>query len=398
MRRVDAPRPPPRGHHLERQRLPPHVHHGVDPVEAPRERAGVHGEVGRPVDPEPRDALPHQSSGHNTGCSARNSIIRRTNVLEVGELGAPAPVDPRRLVVLVVGVVVATLRPGELVAGDEHRRAVAQQQQSTSRCAAGGGGGGNLVGDVRSSLPATVPRAVVVGAVGVVPAVGLVVLAVVRDEVVHREPVVRGEEVERLTGASKRSGLPWNRLMTAGRARPRRAGTRACRRGTSFHCDHRVGEPASDLVAHQIPRFGDQPDATPRAPVADRPDERRIAREHGREVEAEAVDAEIGETVERRHHQRLRRRRRASTMLPVPASSTYEPSGGGVVVVVGQPAQVVRRTVLVLLGRVVEHDVEPHLDVVIVRGCDERRQLGGGVVAAAYWRCTAPNTSGMYPQ
>src|SRR5690606_15547079 len=45
-----------------------------------------------------------------------------------------------------------------------------------------------------------VPAPVVVGAVAVVLAVGLVVLAVVGDEVVEREPVVAGDEVDALLG------------------------------------------------------------------------------------------------------------------------------------------------------------------------------------------------------
>jgi hypothetical protein len=46
-------------------------------------------------------------------------------------------------------------------------------------------------------LDAAVPAAVVVGAVAVVLAVGLVVLGVVADEVGEREPVVDGDEVDR---------------------------------------------------------------------------------------------------------------------------------------------------------------------------------------------------------
>ena len=69
-------------------------------------------------------------------------------------------------------------------------------------------------------------------------------------------------------------------------------------------------------------------------------------------------------------------------MLPVPASSTYEPSSfDDVEVTVGEAAQVVRRPEFVLLGRVVEHDVEPHLDVVFVGGGDQVGEFGGRCVA-----------------
>ena len=52
-------------------------------------------------------------------------------------------------------------------------------------------------GIVGRALDAAVPAAVVVGAVAVVLEVGLVVLLVVRDEVVEREAVVGGDEVDR---------------------------------------------------------------------------------------------------------------------------------------------------------------------------------------------------------
>ena len=57
---------------------------------------------------------------------------------------------------------------------------------------------------------------------------------------------------------------------------------------------------------------------------------------------------------------------------------------------VGQPPQAVRRPGLVDLGRVVEHDVEPHLDVVGVGGGDERRQLPGGIVTGGVLAVDGP--------
>ena len=100
------------------------------------------------------------------------------------------PVDPRQLVVLAVGVVVAALGAADLVAGQEHRHALRQQQrreevallprpQLVDR---------RIVG---RPLDAVVPRAVVALAVAVVFAVGLVVLVVVRHEIAQREAVVR---------------------------------------------------------------------------------------------------------------------------------------------------------------------------------------------------------------
>src|ERR1019366_5350995 len=52
------------------------------------------------------------------------------------------------------------------------------------------------LGVVGLTLDPAVPRSVVVGAVFVVLAVGLVALVVVGDQVAKREPVVRGDEVD----------------------------------------------------------------------------------------------------------------------------------------------------------------------------------------------------------
>ena len=53
---------------------------------------------------------------------------------------------------------------------------------------------GSSVGPFHAAIPAQV----VVGAVAVVLAVGLVVLVVVRDQIVQREPVMAGDEVDAL--------------------------------------------------------------------------------------------------------------------------------------------------------------------------------------------------------
>jgi hypothetical protein len=109
-------------------------------------------------------------------------------------LGA-LPVDPGDLVVLGVDVVVAALRAAELVAVQQHRHALRQEQRGEEVAL--------LLLPQRDdlevvglALDAAVPAAVVALAVVAALAVGLVVLLVVGDEVVHREAVVRGDEVD----------------------------------------------------------------------------------------------------------------------------------------------------------------------------------------------------------
>ena len=118
--------------------------------------------------------------------------------LQVGEVGRALPVEPRRLVVLVVGVVVAALRPAALVAHPDHRRAVRHQHQAPRVAQLAPAQREDVGGRTVVALPAAVPRAVGPGPVGAAPAVGLVVLVVVGDEVVQREAVVAGEEVDAL--------------------------------------------------------------------------------------------------------------------------------------------------------------------------------------------------------
>ncbi len=130
-----------------------------------------------------------------------------------------APVHPRDLVVLDVGVVVAALGAAPLVAGGQHRDAVGQAQ------------GRDQVGGLPAAqredrrvvglaLLATVPGPVVVGAVTVALAVGLVVLAVVRHQVAQREPVVGGHEVDRVV---RRAPVVGVQVRGAGQPRGERA-------------------------------------------------------------------------------------------------------------------------------------------------------------------------------
>src|SRR4029450_1783892 len=106
-----------------------------------------------------------------------------------------APVDPGRLVVLAVGVVVPPLRAAELVAGGQHRHAGGQQQggQVVAHLAGAQGVDLRVVG---GPLDPAVPVPVVALAVPVVLAVGLVALVLVADQVGEGEPVGRGDAGE----------------------------------------------------------------------------------------------------------------------------------------------------------------------------------------------------------
>ena len=128
-------------------------------------------------------------------CQSRSSRARRR-----------LPVEPRDLVVLAPGVVVAALRAADArrrrasIGVPCERSSVEQEVPLLARAQHVD------LGVVGRALDAAVPRAVVVGAVAPVLLVRLVVLLVVRDEVAQREAVVRGDEVDRGdTGGGRRT-------------------------------------------------------------------------------------------------------------------------------------------------------------------------------------------------
>ena len=106
-----------------------------------------------------------------------------------------SPVDPRDLVVLRVRVVVAVLRPRDLVAMRQHRHALGEGERRDEVAHHPKARVENsLIG--RVALDAPVAADVVVVAVAIVLAVRLVVLLLVAHEVVQRVAVVRRDEVD----------------------------------------------------------------------------------------------------------------------------------------------------------------------------------------------------------
>ena len=116
------------------------------------------------------------------------------------------PVDPGDLVVLAVSVVVALLSSAELVAAQHHRDAERQQQgrQHCPGLARPQREDGRVSG---RALGPAVPRAVVAGPVPVRFPVGLVVLAVIRNEVPERKAVMDRDQVHRGCGPAVLAGV-----------------------------------------------------------------------------------------------------------------------------------------------------------------------------------------------
>ena len=110
------------------------------------------------------------------------------------------PVVPTDLIVLAVCIVVALLRPSDLVAPADHWDTLRKQEQcqavpllSLSEVVDGRIGG--------RPLDTAIPAQVVVRSVRVVFTIRFVVLVVVRDEIVESESIVRRDEIDARKGA-----------------------------------------------------------------------------------------------------------------------------------------------------------------------------------------------------
>ena len=143
----------------------------------------------------------------------------------------------------------------------------------------------------------------------VVLAVRLVVLVVVGDEIVEREAVVRGDEID----ARPRLAAAEVELVGRGaEARRERPGARLAAPEVAHRVAKRIvplgpaGREAADLIAARaaVPRLGDQLHFREQRVLADRLEEAALgfeavglAREDRAEVEAEAVDLHLAHPV-----------------------------------------------------------------------------------------------------
>src|SRR5690242_17532047 len=110
-------------------------------------------------------------------------------------LGHQMPVEPTRLVILAVGVVVATLAASHLIAHNKHGHA-AGQHQGCEKVFHLPVAKPLYCGIVGWTFKAAVPASVLVTSVSVVLTILLVVLVVVGDHIVQCEAVVARNEID----------------------------------------------------------------------------------------------------------------------------------------------------------------------------------------------------------
>ena len=229
------------------------------------------------------------------------------------------PVIPGQLRILTVGVVVALLRAAQLVAARDHRRALRENQRApeVALLALAQLDDGGVV---RGALHSAVPGMVVVRPVPVVLAVRLVVLLLVAHQILEREAVMSGDEVD-----ARRRRTP--RGLVKIRAAREARGNLAVQAHIALpELAHRVAvlavplHPAqrkvADLIAAlaEVPGLGDELRGRERGILIDRVEERpqlvhvlQRAGERRGQIETEPVHVHLGHPVPKAVHEQLNR-------------------------------------------------------------------------------------------
>ena len=209
----------------------------------------------------------------------------------------------------------------DLVAGQQHRNALREDQRGQKRPLL-------LLAQlddlriVGRPFGAAVPTVVVVGAVAIFFAVGFVVLLVVGHQVVEREAVVAGDEVD---AGVRPAAAPFVQVAGAADARGELRGHAAVALPEPAHAVAVLAVPlrpndgkVADLVAAfaQIPRLGDELHLAEHRVLMDDVEERtqlvdfvQLAGERAGQIEAEAIDVHVDHPVAQAVHDELQHAR-----------------------------------------------------------------------------------------
>ena len=333
-------------------------------------RAAVNRQPAKPIFAPENRVRPAQADQHLRELEQRG--VRR------------APIEPRNVVVLTIGVIVAALRPPPFIAREQHRHALREQQRheeiflllASQR---------QHVRARRFAFRAAIPRAVMAFAVAVVFAVGGVLLVIVRDEIAQREAVVRRDEVD---AGGRMAAVMLIEIGTAGEARGefRERGIHAApiiaRRVAVFAVPFRPARrKIADLIAAvaDIPRLGNQLDAGNERVLVDNIEKRaepvnrvKLPRKGGGEVESEAVHMHVLNPIAQAVHNQaqhvrvhhVQRVARAGEIHVIAALVVNKPVIGRIV----NAAKAEHGAEMIPLGGVIIDDIQNHLDSGAVQG------------------------------
>ena len=405
-RRCRRPRPRTGRCSQNAQRLPPRVGDDVEAVDRTTPASAASGEVDRSVGAVELTASPHQSGCDSAGWRWRRASSSARRSARGRRTRPPAPSRPTTS--RCPGCRRCCCRPG---CGRTRRPSptigiAVRHGQQAPRVAQLAAAQREHLARARSSSPSQPQfhERLSPEPSGWRCAVGLVVLAVVGDEVVQREPVVAGEEVDALERGVEQVGAALHplhhRRHQPGSARRK---PRPSSRKRSFHCRQPRRRPRPSRAGGRR-----------RRPTARRPSRRRVVGPRRRSLATKptswAQHARRGRSGSRRRRGRrsgratsstrswATRRRGVEVVAAAASSRCSEPSAPEAVERARRRAHAscTSGRGLVDLGRVVEHDVEPHLDVARrgrrrrtppARRPGRRRRRTG--------RCTAPKASGM---
>src|SRR5574338_879810 len=105
----------------------------------------------------------------------------------------PAPIQPRGVVILVVGIIIPALSLEKLIAGAEHRSSIGQEQQTHEIFDLALPQLQDLLGQAVIPFPSAIPTVVLGGTIFIVVSVGPIPFVIVGDEIIKREPIVTGD-------------------------------------------------------------------------------------------------------------------------------------------------------------------------------------------------------------
>jgi len=301
------------------------------------------------------------------------------------------PIHPGDLVVLAVGVVVAALGPAHLVAVGEQGDAPGQGdggQQAASHPFAHPAD----LGIVGGAFHPPVAGQVVVGAVPVVLAVGLVVLLLVAHQIGQRETVVTGDEVDarpRAAGVEQVAAAgPAGRQLGDGARIPAPEGPGGVPEAVVPFRPAR-GEAAESMpLGGEVPGFGDELDPGQHRVRCELPEEGGVGIEAAfpitaqgrREVEAKPVHVQLLDPLAQTGEEHLAHRRGLDIERIATAGEVLVPSRlGGLLPVVGGVVEALEGeggAGTPPLGGVVEHHVDQHLQARVVEGAHHVPEFG----------------------
>ncbi len=117
------------------------------------------------------------------------------------------PIEPAQFIILAIAVIIALLAARQLIAQSAAWGVAGRKQQGREKItllAASQLDDGFVF---RLAFRAAVPGQIIAVAVSVVLAIGFIVALVVADEILRREPIMRGDEIHRSPGLASGIGV-----------------------------------------------------------------------------------------------------------------------------------------------------------------------------------------------